>query len=155
MRNTIRAAERDLVHPPLVGAGAALLIAAFVTDLVYWHSLLPEWETFSIWLITGGLVLAAWSGVALVLDLMLGRARAILWGRFETLTAAALLSLLNAFVHSRDGYTAVVPEGLALSAIVTILLLVIGRHGWTVAAARRVGRAPPSRRQAFPEGILP
>jgi uncharacterized membrane protein len=47
-----------------------------------------------------------------------------------------LLSLLNAFVHSRDGYTAVVPQGLCLSAIVTVLLLVIGWRGWSLAALR-------------------
>jgi uncharacterized membrane protein len=148
MTDLFRTPDRQLAHPPFVGAGAVLLIAAFATDLVYWHSLLPEWETFSIWLLTGGLVLAAWSGLALILDLMLGRVRAVRWGRFLALTAAALLSFLNAFVHSRDGYTAVIPEGLGLSAIVAILLLVVGWHGWAVAAARSVSIARPPHPQA-------
>ncbi|MHB8286782.1 MAG: DUF2231 domain-containing protein, partial [Caulobacteraceae bacterium] len=38
--------------------------------------------------------------------------------------AAALLSLLNAFVHSRDAWTSVVPDGITLSVIVTALLLI-------------------------------
>lgn len=130
MTDSSRTIDRGLAHPRLVGAGAALLIAACVTDLLYWRTLLPEWETFSIWLLTGGLVLAAWSGIALILDLALGRVRTIRWGRFLALTAAALLSFLNAFVHSRDGYTAIVPQGLALSTVVVVLMLLASWFGW-------------------------
>jgi uncharacterized membrane protein len=125
-----------LLHPLFIGPGAALLIAAFATDLLYWRTVLPAWETFSIWLITGGLLLAALSGLALLVDVVLRRAGAMVWWRFAALTAAALLSLLNAFIHSRDGYTAVVPQGLGLSAIVTVILLVIGWRGWSLSGAR-------------------
>ena len=38
--------------------------------------------------------------------------------------AAWLLALLNAFVHSRDGWTAVVPQGLILSGVVALLMLI-------------------------------
>ena len=137
-----------LLHPLLIGPGAALLIAAFATDLLYWRTVLPAWETFSIWLLTGGLILAALASLALLLDVVLRHARAISWWRFLALAAAVLLALLNAFVHSRDGYTAVVPQGLALSAIATILLLVVGWRGWSLAAAR-----PAS--SASSEGIRP
>jgi uncharacterized membrane protein len=125
-----------LLHPLLIAPASALLIAAFATDLLYWRSLLSQWETFSIWLLTAGLMLAALSGLALFADVVRRRSLAIDWWRFAALTAAALLSLLNAFVHSRDGYTAVVPQGLVLSAIVTVLLLVTGRRGWSLLAAR-------------------
>jgi uncharacterized membrane protein len=125
-----------LLHPGLIGAGAALLIGVLVTDILYWRTLLPEWETFSIWLLTGGLILAAMSGLGLLLDVRLGRMPGISRERFLALGAAALLSLLNAFIHSRDGYTAVVPQGLGLSAIVAVLLLVVGRRGWSLCVAR-------------------
>lgn len=128
--------QPTLLHPLLIGPAAALLIGAFVTDLLYWRTLLSQWETFSIWLITGGLLLAALSGLALLLDVVLRRAGAIGWWRFAALAAAALLSFLNAFIHSRDGYTAVVPQGLVLSAIVTVILLVVGCRGWNLAGAR-------------------
>jgi uncharacterized membrane protein len=123
-----------LFHPPLVASGAALLIAALATDVVYWRTFLTQWENFSVWLITGGLLLAALAGIALVLDLALRRAGRMHWLDFAMLTVAALLSVLNAFIHSRDGYTAVVPEGLALSAIVTVLLLAAGWRGWSLCA---------------------
>jgi uncharacterized membrane protein len=128
-------ATSNSLHQRLIAPAAALLVAAFVTDLLYWRTALSQWETFSIWLLTAGLILAGLSGVALLLDVRLRRVRGIDWPRFAALAAAALLSLLNAFVHSRDGYTAVVPEGLALSTIVTLLLLVTGWRGWSLSAA--------------------
>jgi uncharacterized membrane protein len=125
-----------LLHPRLIGPGAVLLSGALLTDLLYWRTASMQWETFSIWLLTAGLMLAALAGIALLLDVALRRAGKIAWSRFAALTAAALLSFLNAFIHSRDGYTSVVPEGLTLSAIVTVTLLAIGSRGWSLSSAR-------------------
>jgi uncharacterized membrane protein len=126
-----------LWHPPLVAAGAALLIAAFVTDLLYWRSTLFQWNNFSAWLLTGGLVLAGVAALALLVDVLRRRERGIGRLRFAGFAAAALLALLNAFVHSRDAWTAVVPHGLALSAVVAAILLLLGVRGWSLHAERR------------------
>ncbi|MDB5702921.1 MAG: hypothetical protein JWN66_37 [Sphingomonas bacterium] len=139
---TSDASSRTLLHPLLIAPGSALLIAAFATDLLYWRTVSPQWETFSIWLLTGGLIIAGLAGLALLLDVRLGRVRMVDRWRFAAVTAAALLSLLNAFIHSRDGYTAVVPQGLWLSAIVTALLLVTGWRGWSLADARPLSLLP-------------
>ena len=125
---------QPLLHPRLIGPGATLLMAALATDLIYWRSLSFLWETFSIWLLTGGLVLAGLAGLALLLDVVMRRVTFMDWPRFCGLAAAALLALLNAFVHSRDGYTAVIPQGLVLSIVVTVLLLVVGWRGWSLSA---------------------
>jgi uncharacterized membrane protein len=122
------------LHPRVVAVGAALLLAGFVTDVCYWRTLLVQWENFSMWLLAGGLVAALIAGLLLLLDAAQGRLRSIARGRFLLLTAAALVSLVNAFVHSRDAYTAVVPQGLALSAVAAVLLVVVGAHGWDLAA---------------------
>jgi uncharacterized membrane protein len=42
---------------------------------------------------------------------------------------ALALSIVNAFVHSRDAY-ATMPEGLVLSAIVFVLMLLATWLGW-------------------------
>jgi uncharacterized membrane protein len=122
------------LHPRLIGSGAVLLIAAFGTDLIYARTLLFQWANFSIWLLTGGLILAALAGVMLVLDVISRRIERIDWVKFTGFTVAALLSLLNAFVHSRDAYTAVVPQGLVLSGAVAAILAVIGWRDWSVDA---------------------
>ena len=132
------------LHPRLIAPGATLLVAALATDLIYSRTLLFQWGNFSIWLITAGLILAALAGLAVLLDAVRGRLGALAWGRFAGFAAAALLSLVNAFVHTRDAYAAVVPDGLELSALVTVILLILGWRGWSLRAAVR---PEPSRLQ--------
>jgi uncharacterized membrane protein len=127
---------RTLLHPGFIGAGSTLLVAAFVTDAIYYQTSLMQWANFSTWLIAAGLVLALVATLVLVVDFLIGRAGRILWLSFGAVAAAALLSLLNVFVHTRDGWTSVVPQGIGLSFIVTILLLIGAVRGWRVATAR-------------------
>lgn len=127
------------LHPFFVGLGGALLMAALFTDYMYTSNSLMQWANFSVWLITGGLVLALIATISLVIDFALGRAGAIRWLDFGLMTAAALLSLVNVFVHTRDAWTSVVPTGITLSTIVTILLLAAGLRGWRVTAVKTAG----------------
>ena len=136
--------EPQLLHPPMIAAGAALLIGALVTDIFYSQTADMQWANFSVWLITAGLILALVAGIALVLDLVLGRAGAISWVHLVALAGAALLSLLNVFVHSRDAWTSVVPQGLMLSVVVAVCLLLIGWRGWSVAEVRSPARGDRS-----------
>ena len=126
------------VHPFFVGLGGALLMAALFTDYMYSHNSLIQWSNFSTWLILGGLVLALIAAIFLVIDVVLGWAGPIRWLDFGLLAAAAILSIVNELVHTRDAWTTVVPTGITLSAIVAILLLIAGVRGWTVT---RVGLA--------------
>ena len=127
---------RPLLHPGPVAVGAALLIAAFGTDVLYWKTLLFQWNNFSGWLLLAGLVTAALAGIAFAIDLISRRLRRVAWLRLAGVTAAALLSLVNIFVHSRDAYAAVVPEGILLSALVTVLLIAVGVRGWSLGSPR-------------------
>jgi|tagenome__1003787_1003787.scaffolds.fasta_scaffold19015986_2 uncharacterized membrane protein len=132
-----------LLHPGLVASGATLLIATFVSDMLYWQTLLFQWNNVSEWLLAAGLILAALAAIAFVIDLVLRRFKKVAWLRFAALTIAVLLSLLNAFVHSGDTYTAVVPEGIILSAVVTVILVLVGIAGGWSLAARPVFRPAP------------
>jgi uncharacterized membrane protein len=65
------------------------------------------WETFSDWLITAGLIMAGFAIIAFVIDFIGGKQiRALSWPHAVGNLLALLLSLINAFVHGRDGYTA-------------------------------------------------
>ncbi|HEY1961790.1 MAG TPA: DUF2231 domain-containing protein [Rhizomicrobium sp.] len=134
--STSRADAPVLLHPGFIGAGAALLIAAFVTDIMYCRTSLMQWANFSAWLIVFGLVLALVAAILLAIDFLTHRAGRLNWFHFILVAVAALLSLLNAFVHSRDAWTSVVPEGIVLSGIVTILLLIASFRGWSVTSVR-------------------
>lgn len=119
----------------LVQFPSVCFVGALMSDLAYLKTTLPMWETFSVWLLAVGCVLAGLAGLV-GLAYFLGspqvRAARLAWPHAMVSLAAALLSVLNAFVHSRDGYTAVVPEGLTLSAIVVVLMVValfLGRTG--------------------------
>jgi uncharacterized membrane protein len=115
-------------------------MAALFTDYMYTSNSLSQWANFSVWLITGGLVLALVATIFLVIDVALGRAGPIRWLDFGLIGVAAFLSLVNVFVHTRDAWTSVVPTGITLSTIVTILLLAAGLRGWCVTAIKSVGR---------------
>ena len=131
-----RSGSKSLLHPCFIAAGSTLLMASFATDVMYWNTSNWQWANSSAWLITAGLVLALIATIFLIIDLLSRRAGRVKWLSFLLVAAAALLSLLNVFVHSRDGWTSVVPEGISLSAIVTILLLMAAASGWTVTRVR-------------------
>ena len=128
------------LHPFFVGLGGALLMAALFTDFMYTSNSLSQWANFSVWLITGGLVLALVATIFLIIDFALGRAVPVRWLDFGLIGGAALLSIVNVLVHTRDAWTSVVPTGITLSTIVTILLLVAGLRGWCVTAIRSAGQ---------------
>jgi uncharacterized membrane protein len=137
----IAATGARTIHQMLVPFPVAYFMAAFATDLAYWRTAEVMWERFSVWLIAGGLVMAALVALAAVIDLVFAQQK-LAWFRALGYTSAALLSLLNVFVHSRDGYTAVVPTGLTLSAIVVaILLLSTVATGWTLTTRCRGARS--------------
>ncbi len=132
---------KPFIHALLVPFPVVCFFGTLATDLAYWASDSIIWETFSVWLLTVGLVMAAFAVLAGLVDLGRGmRLRGSRLTPLRLLGAAVViaLSLINVFVHSRDGYTAVVPTGLGLSALVAILMIVIGWSGWSLVPRGRL-----------------
>jgi uncharacterized membrane protein len=131
--------RRRPMHKVLVSFSAAYFAGALVTDIVYWQMPDVMWERFSIWLIAAGLIMAGFAAVAYVIDLA-GHRRMEMpaWPRVVGYALAVLLALFNAFVHSRDGYTAVVPTGMMLSGLVVAVLVVTALVSMAF-AKRRIG----------------
>ena len=136
------ARPRPLLHRGFLAAGGVLLIAAFVTDYTYYATALWQWANFSAWLITAGLIVTLVAVILLLIDFATRRAGRLNTGSFILVTAATLLTLANAFVHSRDAWTSVVPQGILLSAVSSILLVIAGARGWSLAARRATGDRP-------------
>src|SRR3954452_19994475 len=128
------------IHRMLVSFSVAYFAAALVTDLAYWRMPDVMWERFSIWLIAAGLVMAGLATIAYAIDLAGGRRiDRPAWPRMVGYALAVLLALTNAFVHSRDGYTAVVPTGLMLSGSVVVVLLLTAGVSMALANRHRIG----------------
>lgn len=104
-------------------------MAAFPSDIMYSQNSLMQWSNASEWLIAVGLVFALLGAIALLIDVLAGHRR-IRWLDFVLLAVAAVLSIINAFVHSRDAWTTVVPEGIWLSGISALLLAIVAVRGW-------------------------
>jgi uncharacterized membrane protein len=140
LRSTATTPGGRPLHRMLVSFSAAYFAGALVTDLVYWQMPDVLWERFSIWLIVAGLFMAGLATVAYAIDLAAGRQiDRPAWPRAVGYALAVLLSLINAFVHSRDGYTAVVPTGLMLSGLVIVVLLLTAWISTALANRHRIG----------------
>ena len=122
----VRHGALDTLHALLGALPIAYFLLAFLMDVTYVRSTYFIWPIFSIWLIVAGLVAGGIAVLIGIFDWLASRrptrARGSGWHMLLTL-AALLLGLLNAFVHSRDGWTAVVPEGIILSGVTTLLLI--------------------------------
>lgn len=81
------------------------------------------WLFFSTWLIPAGLVFGGLGSLFLLIDALRLRGG---WTAFLLLAAAWVVELANAFVHMRDGWTAVVPLGVILSIVGALLALAAG-----------------------------
>jgi uncharacterized membrane protein len=130
------------MHTVLVAFPAVCFVGAFITDFVYWRSMSFVWANFSAWLLTVGLVMAGLVVIATLIDFMTSRnsrESRPAWPYVLGNGLVIVLSLFNVFVHSRDGYTSVVPTGIILSGIVVLIMMITGWMGGEAAYRRRAG----------------
>ena len=129
--------QRVPVHAMLVHFPIVCFVGALVCDIVYIKSEgQVHWANFAQWLLVVGVGIGAIAAVFGLIDLFrtspADRPGAAYWHMgFAVLTVA--LALLNNFVHARDGWTGVVPEGIALSVLTVLALIVTGHLGGRLA----------------------
>jgi uncharacterized membrane protein len=130
------------LHPMLVPFPITCFIGALLTDLAYLNSANIMWSNFSIWLITAGLVMGGLAALTGIIDYAGDKrvrdARPATPHMIINLSVF-VIELFNAFVHSRDGWTSVVPTGLTLSVISVLLLLVSAWLGGSLVYKHRIG----------------
>ncbi len=133
------------IHAILAPLPIACFVLTLLSDLAYWKTASMPYANMSIWLLMVGLVVALFAVIAGLADFLGDR-------RIRRLPAvyihaignglALLLAIANAFVHSRDAYTSVVPTGLTLSALTVLILLITSWMGWRLVYLHRVGVRP-------------
>jgi uncharacterized membrane protein len=136
------------VHTILVPIPIACFIGTLLSDIAYAETANMQWANFSAWMLAIGILVAIVAAIFGLID-FLGDARIrdlmVAWVHFIGNATAVVLSIINAFVHSRDAYTSVVPAGLILSALVVAILVVTGWLGGSLVFRHRVGIAPEDR----------
>jgi len=108
----------------LLAGTVPLFLGAMISDIAYYNSYQIQWSNFAAWLIAGGLVFCGLALLFALANLISARRKA---GRptlyFLLLLVTWMLGLVNAFEHAKDAW-AVMPSGLVLSVIVTVLAVV-------------------------------
>ncbi|MDB5693875.1 MAG: rane protein [Alphaproteobacteria bacterium] len=132
------------IHPKLVPFPIVCFTGALLTDIAYTQSANLQWANFSIWLITAGLVMGGAAAVTGLIDYF--GDRRVRQARPATPhmlinILVYVLELFNAFVHSRDGWTSVVPTGLTLSIVSVVLLAVSAWLGGSLVFRYGVGQS--------------
>lgn len=132
-----RVARAHPIHGILAAYPLAFFTGALATDIAYLNTATMQWANFSVWLIAGGLFMGVLAAIVGIVDAIAnrgrGRARRPWLHSVGTLLMMAL-ALLNAFIHSRDAWTSVVPTGIILSVIVSILALATSWSGYSLEA---------------------
>lgn len=128
------------IHSMLAQFPNVCFTLTLITDFIYWRTSHLMWQEFSSWLLLAGLVFGALALIAGLIDFFSRstvRAPAPAWPHAIGGVIVLALAALNSFVHAADGWPAVVPWGLTLSALTVIVVVatdwlgraLVFRHG--------------------------
>lgn len=118
-------------EPPLLATLNATLrsfpIAGFTlalaSDLAYIQTSNLLWLHFAEWLLFAGIVGGGLAFLVAMIDFAVSRRRPSWWAVLAVV-GVLVLALANNFVHTADGWTAVMPMGVTLSALTVAGMLV-------------------------------
>jgi uncharacterized membrane protein len=119
------------LHAIFLAGTVPLFLGGLLSDIAYAQSYQIQWANFAAWLIAGALVFCGLALLCAVINLVRAEhkgGRPVLY--FLLLLVTWVLGLVNAFEHAKDAW-AVMPSGLILSVIVTVLSLIAAWVGLT------------------------
>lgn len=122
------------LHATLLAFPIALFPAALLADITYLNSSEMQWSNFAAWLNAGALV---FGGLVLLWGLVSAARGRMSWAYPVLLAVTWVAGLVNAFHHSRDGWSSVGTTGLVLSIVSAVAVLIAG---WLAFATLGLGR---------------
>lgn len=137
------------LHPMVIPFPIAAFVGAFACDIIRLQSVQPFWPTAALYLIGGGLIMAAAAAVLGLIDFFGEpkiRALSDAWWHAGANIVAVLLELYNFF--GRYSGTMSQKAGLVVSGVVVCILLFSGWKGWGMVYKHHVAVSdqPESRR---------
>lgn len=119
------------LHAIFLAGAIPLFLGALLSDIAYSNTFQIQWSNFASWLIAGGLVFFGFALLFALANLFQAKHKG---GRplvyLLLLLVSWVLGLINAFEHAKDAF-AIMPTGLILSVIVTLLAIVAAWVGLT------------------------
>jgi uncharacterized membrane protein len=128
------------IHALLVPFPIAFFVIALLSDIAFSSTGIGGFAAASLWLIGAGLISAMLAGIAGVFDFVYShRPLRLNDVRFHAAATVGLVILqcLNFFLRQADPATGILPQGLLLSVLSVLLMLVIGWMGRRLAPERR------------------
>lgn len=130
------------LHPMMVPFPLAFLLSPVVTDAAFWWLGDPFWAAVSFWLCAAGFgigVLAALVGIADFVQIAEARRHVTGWSHLIVAIAALALAAANVRLRLGDPAGAVLPWGIALSAVLALLVAFTGWLGGTLTFRHGIG----------------
>lgn len=116
------------IHSTLLAFPIACFSLTVATDVSYLRTVNLLWLHFSEWLLLAGLIFGVLAAFASLVDYFIRKVRPH-WLALSGGIAVLLLAAINSFVHTADGWTAVVPYGLTLSVLTVFAMIVTAWFG--------------------------
>lgn len=123
-----RVSFAEALHATLRAFPIACFTLTLLTDIAYTQTSELMWLHFSEWLLFAGLVVGVIALLVQFIHYLVARVRTS-WAAVLGAIVVLVLATLNSFVHTIDGWTAVVPWGLTLSAATVLAMIVTGWLG--------------------------
>ena len=100
--------------------------SALLTDITYYNSANIQWANFSAWALALGEFFLGLLILITFIDIFVAsrQHRQLAWFQLALYILVFAVVMVNNFVHARDGWSAVVPQGLALSTISVVIMII-------------------------------
>lgn len=133
---------RHPIHATLAPFPIVCFTLTLLADIAYWQTSHLMWQRFAEWLLLAGIVFGVLAAVAGAIDFLVRRevrAPGAAWPHAIGSVIVLILAIVNSFVHAGDGWTAVVPTGLILSAVTVAVMIVSDWFGRAMVFRHGVG----------------
>jgi len=130
------------IHPMLIALPITFLVGALGADIGFWWTEDPFWARAALWLTGAGVVsglLAAVPGIIDFTTIERVRDHRIAWVHGGGNVVAVVLAAISWWLRFGDPVEAVLPWGLTLSVLITVILSVTGWLGGELCYRHRIG----------------
>ena len=130
------------IHPMLIPLPLSFLVGAFGADIGFWWTNDPFWARAALWLTGAGVVLGLLAAIPGIIDFSTKeriREHQSAWFHGIGNVVVIVLAAISWWLRLGDSAAAILPWGITLSAIITLLLVITGWLGGELSYRHKIG----------------